>query len=39
MIDTATLTNVKSVPVKGAVHNVYVTPDGKFAVSGSVARA
>jgi YVTN family beta-propeller protein len=30
---------VKSVPVTGAVHNVYVTPDGKFAVSGSVASS
>ena len=24
------MTNVKTVPVTGAVHNVYVTPDGKF---------
>jgi DNA-binding beta-propeller fold protein YncE len=28
-----------SVPVQGAVHNVYVTPDGKFTVSGSVASS
>jgi YVTN family beta-propeller protein len=35
VIDTATLTNIKSIPVKGAIHNVYITPDGKFAVSGS----
>jgi hypothetical protein len=36
VIDTVTLTNVKKIPVEGSVHNVYVTPDGKFAVSGSV---
>jgi YVTN family beta-propeller protein len=28
---------VKSIPVKGAVHNTYVTPDGKFVVAGSIA--
>src|SRR5205085_2399423 len=27
------------VAVDGAVHNVYVTPDGKYAVSGSVATS
>ncbi len=36
VIDAAALTNAKSVKVDGAVHNVYVTPDGKYAVSGSV---
>jgi YVTN family beta-propeller protein len=25
-----------SIPVKGAIHNVYVTPDGKYAVAGSI---
>ena len=38
VIDTATLKNVKSVPVKGEIHNVYVTPDGRFAVAGSIAQ-
>jgi YVTN family beta-propeller protein len=28
---------VKSIPVKGAVHNTYVTPDGKYVVAGSIA--
>jgi YVTN family beta-propeller protein len=37
VIDTAALKNVKSIPVKGAVHNTYVTPDGKYALAGSVA--
>lgn len=36
VIDVATLTNARSVKVDGAVHNVYVTPDGRYAVSGSV---
>lgn len=30
------LKNVKTVPVKGAIHNVYVTPDDRFAVAGSI---
>ncbi|HTA45753.1 MAG TPA: cytochrome D1 domain-containing protein [Bryobacteraceae bacterium] len=37
VIDTAALKNIKSIPVKGAVHNTYVTPDGKYAIAGSVA--
>jgi YVTN family beta-propeller protein len=36
VIDSASLKRVKSIPVDGSVHNVYVTPDGKFAVSGSI---
>ena len=36
VIDTATLTRAKSIAVKGAIHNVYVTPDGKYVVSGSI---
>jgi YVTN family beta-propeller protein len=35
-IDTASLKSIKSVAVKGGVHNTYVTPDGKFVVAGSV---
>ena len=30
------LTNAKSIAVKGAIHNVYVTPDGKHVVAGSI---
>src|SRR5438309_1883415 len=37
VIDTASLQRVKSINVRGAVHNTYVTPDGKFVVGGSVA--
>jgi len=36
VIDTASLQRTKSIPVDGSVHNVYVTPDGKYAVSGSI---
>jgi YVTN family beta-propeller protein len=35
VIDTNTLQRVKSIPVNGPLHNVYVTPDGRFAVMGS----
>ena len=36
VIDTASMEKVKSIPVKGAVHNTYVTPDGNYVVSGSI---
>jgi YVTN family beta-propeller protein len=36
VIDTTSLQKVMSIPVNGAVHNVYVTPDGKYAVCGSL---
>jgi YVTN family beta-propeller protein len=36
VIDTTTQEKVKSIAVKGAVHNTYVTPDGKYVVSGSI---
>jgi YVTN family beta-propeller protein len=36
VIDAETLKNVKTISVKGNAHNVYVTPDGKFVVVGSI---
>src|SRR5258707_1883162 len=36
VIDTATLTRVKSIRTEGGIHNVYVTPDGNFVVAGSI---
>jgi YVTN family beta-propeller protein len=36
VFDTASLKKTKSIPVSGPVHNVYVTPDGKYAVAGSI---
>jgi YVTN family beta-propeller protein len=35
-IDTAALKLERTLPVNGSVHNVYVTPDGKYAVAGSI---
>jgi len=36
VIESKTLANVKTISVKGNAHNVYVTPDGRFVVAGSV---
>src|SRR5882672_10583972 len=36
IVDTASLRLTKSIPVKGRLHNVYVTPDNKYAVTGSI---
>lgn len=36
VIDTEALSLAKTIKVNGAIHNVYVTPDGKFAVGGSI---
>jgi YVTN family beta-propeller protein len=36
VIDTTTLTNVKTLRTKGSIHNPYVTPDGKYVVAGSI---
>ena len=36
VIDTRSLARVRSIAVKGAIHNVYVTPDGKYVVAGSI---
>lgn len=36
VIDTQLMTNIKTVATEGAIHNVYVTPDGKHAVAGSI---
>jgi DNA-binding beta-propeller fold protein YncE len=38
VIDAATLTRVKSIPVHGRLHNIYVTPDGKFLIAGSIPK-
>jgi len=36
VIDTAAMKNIKSIAVKGGVHNTYVTPDGKHVLAGSI---
>ena len=37
VVDAASMTRAKSIPIDGAGHNTYVTPDGKFVVAGSIA--
>lgn len=37
VIDTATMTRVTTIPIKGAVHYAYLTPDGKYIAATSVA--
>jgi len=37
VIDTTTMMNLKTLPTQGSIHNVYVTPDGKYVVAGSIA--
>ncbi|HYW44535.1 MAG TPA: cytochrome D1 domain-containing protein [Bryobacteraceae bacterium] len=36
VIDAASQERIKSLPMKGGVHNTYVTPDGRFVVAGSI---
>jgi YVTN family beta-propeller protein len=38
VVDAATLTKTKSIPVRGRLHNIYVTPDGKFLIAGSIPK-
>jgi len=33
IVDTAFVAEGKSIPMKAPLHNVYVTPDGRFAVA------
>ncbi|TMI44965.1 MAG: hypothetical protein E6H41_01380, partial [Betaproteobacteria bacterium] len=35
-IDTRTLKLARTIPVNGRLHNVYVTPDNKYVVTGSI---
>jgi YVTN family beta-propeller protein len=39
VIDTASLQNVKTIPIKGGIHDLNVTPDGKYVVAGSARGA
>ena len=38
VIDTASLQNVKTIPIKGGIHDLNVTPDGKYVVAGASQR-
>lgn len=35
VIDTTSLQRVGSIPMKGGLHDIYLTPDGKYVVAGS----
>jgi len=35
VIDTVSLQNVKTIPIKGGIHDLNVTPDGKFVLAGA----
>jgi len=39
VIDTVALKNIKSIPIKGAGHNTYVTPDGRYDGTGNNVTA
>lgn len=36
VIDTSELSVAKTIPVNGRLHNVYVTPDNKYVITGSI---
>src|SRR3981081_3198742 len=36
IIDTTELSVAKTIPVNGRLHNVYVTPDNKYVITGSI---
>ena len=35
VIDTASLQNVKTIPIRGGIHDLNVTPDGKYVIAGA----
>jgi YVTN family beta-propeller protein len=35
VIDTASLQNIKTIPLKGGIHDLNVTPDGKHVIAGA----
>ena len=35
VIDTVSLQNVKTIPIKGGIHDLNVTPDGKYVIAGA----
>ena len=37
VIDTVSLERVSSIPTKGGIHNLYVTPDSKYVIAGSIS--
>jgi hypothetical protein len=39
VIDAASLQNIKTIRIKGGIHDLNVTPDGKHVVAGSARGA
>src|ERR1700722_8196769 len=39
VIDLVSLENIKTIPIKGGIHDLNVTPDGKYVVAGSARGA
>src|SRR3984893_18003828 len=35
VIDTVSLANIKTIPIKGGIHDLNVTPDGKYVIAGA----
>jgi len=35
VIDTVSLENIKTIPLKGGIHDLNVTPDGKYVIAGA----
>ena len=38
IVDATTLTRTKSIAMHGGLHNLYVTPDGKYLIAGSISK-
>jgi YVTN family beta-propeller protein len=39
VIDATSLQNIKTIPIRGGIHDLNVTPDGKYVVAGSARGA
>jgi YVTN family beta-propeller protein len=39
IIDTVSLQNVKTIPIRGGIHDLNVTPDGKYVIAGATRGA
>jgi YVTN family beta-propeller protein len=37
IIDTTSLERIKTIPMKVSLHDMFITPDGKYAIAGSVS--
>ena len=35
VIDIASLQKIKTIPIPGGIHDLYITPDGKYVVAGA----